>query len=114
MDTQLKGELEGIGQSHLTIYGIAAIVETWDWPDHAVNAHWLARGKKRVWFDYLALLERGMNGAELEEKLGRLRVVIYGKMYAVQDDGVWAYVLVDKNRVSVAKNMLAKTGVLIA
>jgi len=101
--------LEGIGQSHLTICGIAAIVETWE-----VNAHWLARGKKRVWFDYLALLERGMNGAELEEKLGRLRVVIYGKMYAVQDDGVWAYVLVDKNRVSVAKNMLAKTGVLIA
>jgi len=106
--------LEGIGQSHLTICGIAAIVETWDWPDHAINAHWLARGKKRVWFDYLGLLERGLTGAELEEKLGRLHVVIYGKMWTALDDGVAAYILIDKNRVAVAQKMLAKMGILIS
>ena len=35
------------------------LFETFDWPDHLNNFVWLLRGKKQVWFDYLALLEYG-------------------------------------------------------
>ena len=47
------------------------LFETFDWPDHLNNFFWLLRGKKQVWFDYLALLEYGLSGAQLEEMLNR-------------------------------------------
>ena len=105
MDSGQQGQLAGTGPSHLTIYGSVAIAQTWDWPDHALNTQWLLRGKKQIWFDYLALLERGLTGAELEGKLNRLYVTVYGKMYSIRDGGLFAYVLVDKNRVTVTQKM---------
>lgn len=106
------GTVEGAGESDLIDFA-AVILESWDWPDHALNVHWLARGKQQVWFDYGALLERGWNGADLEGRLERMHITVYGKDFHVQDGAVLAYVLVDPQRVAMTRNMLSKMGVLI-
>lgn len=98
------------GTELVVSYAVAAELLDWTAPVNAVG--WLALGKKQVWFDYLALLEQGRNGAWLEERLERMHVTIYAKQVLADEvGGVVAYVMVDKSRVSVVEKMLSKMGV---
>lgn len=88
------------------------LFETFDWPDHLNNFVWLLRGKKQVWFDYLALLEYGLSGAQLEEMLNRHGIRVYGKMICTEGDTYPAFVLVDKSRERQVRRFFAKLGIL--
>ena len=87
--------------------------ETFDWPDHLNNFVWLLRGKKQVWFDYLALLEHGLSGAQLEEMLNRHGIRVYGKIIGAENDTYPAFVLVDKGREGQIRRFFAKLGILL-
>jgi len=87
--------------------------ETFDWPDHATNFCWLLRGKKQVWFNYLALLEHGLSGAQLEEMLNRHGIQVYGKMIYTRGDTYSAFVLVDKSRERQVRRFFAQLGILL-
>jgi hypothetical protein len=89
------------------------LLETFDWPDHVTNFLWLLRGKKQVGFDYLALLEYGLSGAQLEEMLNRHGIRVYGKMICTEGDTYPAFVLVDKNRERQVRRFFAKLGILL-
>ena len=89
------------------------LLETFDWPDHVTNLCWLLRGKKQVWFDYLALLEYGLSGAQLEEMLNRHSIQVYGKMICTEGDTHPAFVLVDKTREGQIRRFFAKLGILL-
>ena len=89
------------------------LLETFDWPDHITNFCWLLRGKKQVWFDYLALLEYGLSGAQLEEMLDHHGTRVYGKMICTEGDTYPAFVLVDKSRERQVRRFFAKLGILL-
>ena len=88
------------------------LFETFDWPDHLNNFFWLLRGKKQVWFDYLALLEYGLSGAQLEEMLNRYGIRVYGKMICTTGDTYSAFILVDKSRKKQVEQFFVKLGIL--
>lgn len=88
------------------------LFETFDWPDHFNNFLWLLQGKKQVWFDYLALLECGLSGAELEKMLNRYGIQIYGKMIYMEDEGYSAFILVDRSREGQVRRFFEKLGIL--
>ena len=89
------------------------LFETFGWIDHVANSCWLLRGKKQVWFDYLALLEYGLSGAQLEEMLNRHGIQVYGKMICTEGDTYPAFVLVDKSRERQVRRFFAKLGILL-
>lgn len=89
------------------------LLETFGWIDHVTNSCWLLRGKKQVWFDYLALLEYGLSGAQLEEMLNRHGIQVYGKMICTEGDTYPAFVLVDKSRERQVRRFFAKLGILL-
>lgn len=110
MVSDSAGSVEIPGGTEL-IVSTAVAAELVDWTAPVDLARWLALGKKQVWFDYLALLEQGRNGAWLEERLKRMHVPIYAKQVLAQDGDLLAYILVDKSRVPVVEGMLSKMGV---
>lgn len=111
MGTEPTGAVE-IPRGTELIVSVAIAAELLDWTAPVNAVGWLAMGKKQVWFDYLALLEQGRNGAWLEERLKRMHVTIYAKQVLADEvGGLVAYVVVDKSRVPVVEGMLAKMGV---
>ena len=104
---------EVASRSDLLLY--AETAEAFDWTGHVTNSYWLLRGKKQVWFDYLALLEYGLNGARLEGMLNRHSIQVYGKMIsgAIDDETLPAFVLVDKSRERQVRRFFAKLGILL-
>lgn len=115
--TEERGEKvepwEAASRSDLLLY--AQTAEALDWTGHVTNFYWLLRGKKQVWFDYLALLEYGLNGAQLEGMLNRHGIQVYGKMVSgsMDDETLPAFVLVDKSRERQVRRFFAKLGILL-
>lgn len=107
------GLWEAPSQSNFLLDAEIRLFETFDWIDHVTNFCWLLRGKKQIWFDYLALLEYGLSGAQLEEMLNRHGIQVYGKMICTEGDTYPAFVLVDKSRERQVKRFFAKLGILL-
>ena len=107
------GLWEVASRSDLLLY--AETAEAFDWTGHVNSFYWLLRGKKQVWFDYLALLEYGLNGAHLEGMLNRHGIQVYGKMVSgtIDDETLPAFVLVDKSRERQVRRFFAKLGILL-
>ena len=106
------GLWEAASRSNFVLDAEIRLFETFDWIDHVTNFCWLLRGKKQVWFDYLALLEYGLSGAQLEEMLNRHGIQVYGKMICTEGDTYPAFVLVDKSRERQVRRFFAKLGIL--
>jgi len=107
------GLWEATSRSNFLLDAEIRLLETFDWPDHVTNFCWLLRGKKQVGFDYLALLEYGLSGAQLEEMLNRHGIRVYGKMICTEGDTYPAFVLVDKSRERQVRRFFAKLGILL-
>jgi hypothetical protein len=111
-EKQASGLWEVPTRSDFLLDAEIRLFETFDWPDHLNNFFWLLRGKKQVWFDYLALLEYGLSGAQLEEMLDRHGIRVYGKTVCTEGDTYPAFVLVDKSRERQVRHFFAKLGIL--
>jgi hypothetical protein len=111
-EKQASGLWEVPTRSDFLLDAEIRLFETFDWPDHLNNFFWLLRGKKQVWFDYLALLEYGLSGAQLEEMLNRHGIRVYGKIVCTEGDTYPAFVLVDKSRERQVRHFFAKLGIL--
>jgi len=107
------GLWEAASRSNFVLDAEIRLCETFNWIDHVTNFCWLLRGKKQVWFDYLALLEYGLSGAQLEEMLNRHGIQVYGKMICTEGDIYPAFVLVDKSRERQVRHFFAKLGILL-
>ena len=110
---QAGGLWEAASKSNFLLDAGIRLCEPFDWPNHITNFFWLLRGKKQVWFDYLALLEYGLSGAQLEEMLNRHGIRVYGKMIGTESDTYPAFVLVDKGREGQVRSFFAKLGILL-
>ena len=106
------GLWEAPSRSNFVLDAEVRLFETFDWIHHVTNFCWLLRGKKQVWFDYLALLEYGLSGAQLEEMLNHHGIQVYGKMICTEGDTYPAFVLVDKSRERQVRRFFAKLGIL--
>ena len=107
------GLWEAPSQSNFVLDAEIRLCETFNWIDHVTNFCWLLRGKKQVWFDYLALLEYGLSGAQLEKMLNRYGIQVYGKMICTEGETYPAFVLVDKSRERQVRRFFAKLGILL-
>jgi len=104
---------EAESRSRFLLEAEIRLFEAFDWTGHVANFLWLVRGKKQVWFDYLALLEYGLSGAQLEETLNRHGIQVYGKMICQRDEAYPAFVLVDGSRERQVRRFFGQLGILL-